>query len=189
MYQKAAAKAAWTAAGLYKSKDAKLRDFLKHVETEEHDCWSKLAKRLRANSPELLEQIVAPLWDSGDKLLRVNIVRHCDPSRKDEHDLLDKLSRRLDPRIDAPELTAIARSSTTRAIEHLAARKDVAEPIRNVARHRLVVLAQEAADKAAGAHAAALSDAGPGPHIKPVPVRPTGETKRGKSARTKKLPQ
>ena len=52
MYQKEAAKAAWTAAGLYRSRDPKLRDFLKHVETEEQDCWPTLAKRLRANSPE-----------------------------------------------------------------------------------------------------------------------------------------
>lgn len=189
MYQKAAAKAAWTAAGLYKSKDAKLRDFLKHVETEEQDCWSKLAKRLRANAPEIFGQIVAPLWDSGDKLLRVNIVRHLDPSRKDEHDLLTKLSRRLDPRSDAPELAAIAQSGITAAIEHLVKRNDVPEPIRNVARHRLVLLAQEAADKAAEAHAAVPPAVGPASHVKPVPVRPTGETKRGKSARMKKPPQ
>jgi hypothetical protein len=176
MYQKAAAKAVWTAAGLYRSRDPKLRDFLRHFETEEQNCWAKLGKHLRAQAPELLEQVVAPLWDSGDKLLRVNIIRHLDPARKDEHALLDKLSRRLDARADAPELAAIARSSTTAAIERLAARNDVAEPIRNVARHRLVVLAQEAADKAAEAHAAA-------PMLNPPP--PGGATKRGTPARPK----
>jgi hypothetical protein len=186
MYQKEAAKAAWMAAGLYRSRDPKLRDFLKHVETDEQDCWSKLAKRLRTNSPELLEQIVTPLWNSGDKLLRVNIVHYLDPSRKDEHDLLDKLSRRLDPHVDAPELAAIARSGTTAAIEHLVARNDVPEPIRNVARHRLVMLAQEAGDRAAEAHAA-VPLAQP-PPATPVPINPqppVGGKKSGKSARTK----
>lgn len=158
------------AAGLYRSRDPKLRDFLKHVETEDQDCWTKLSKRLRASSPELLEQIVEPLWNTGDKLLRVNIVRHLDASRKDEHDLLTRLSRRLDPRIDAPELAAIARSGTTKAIERLVKRNDVPEPIRNVARHRLVVLAQEAADAAAATHAAAPL-AQP-PPATPVPIMP-----------------
>jgi len=185
MYQKEAAKAAWTAAGLYRSRDPKLRDFLKHVESDERDCWATLAKRLRANAPELIEQIVSPLWATGDKLLRVNIVRHLDPTSQDEQELLDKLSRRLDPHADAPELAAIARSSTTAAIEHLLKRNDVPEPIRNAARHRLVVLTQEAADAAAEAQAVApLAPA----LIKPAPVRPRrpeGETKRGKP-RTKK---
>ena len=176
MHQRAAAKAAWTAAGLYRSHDPKLRDFLKRVETEPGDCWPALADRLRAHAPELLAQLVEPLWKSGDKLLRINVIRFLDPARKDEHDLLDKLARKLDARDDAAELAAIARSSTTAALEHLAKRKDVAEPIRGLARQRLVVLAQEAADQAAEPQAAAPAA------LIPSPVPP----KRGTPARKRR---
>lgn len=186
MYQKEAAKAAWTAAGLYRSRDPNLRAFLKHIDTAAPDCWVKLAEKLRAEHPQLLEPIVAPLWNSGDKLLRVNIVRHLDPSRKDEHDLLDRLARKLDAKDDGPELVAIARSGTTKAIDRIAKRSDVPEPIRGLARQRLVVLAQEAADAAAIARAEAPPV--PAPQANPVaaePPQPAGGTKRGKSARTK----
>src|SRR5213594_4063258 len=102
MYQKDAAKAAWTAAGLYRSKDAKLRKFLKYFDDSPMDCWPEVVKKARSDYSEYMEQLVQPLWQTGDKLLRVNLIRYADLSHKNEFELLAKLSHKLKADEDRP---------------------------------------------------------------------------------------
>lgn len=185
MYQKEAAKAAWTAAGHYASRDPDMIAFLEQVDGA-LECWKTLGALIRTKYPQLLEAIVLPLWQTGDKLLRVNIMRHLDPARAEESALALKFARRLDAADDRPELAEVARSRMTAAIMHLSKRKDAPAAIHALAEQRLVVLAQEAQDTAAEALAAQPP---PAPAGAPAPpVRPRG-SKRGRTARAKRSPR
>src|SRR5436309_218169 len=138
MYQKDAAKAAWTAAGLYRSKDAKLRKFLKYFDDSPMDCWPEVVKKARSDYSEYMEQLVQPLWQIGDKLLRVNLIRYADLSHKNEFELLAKLSHKLKADEDRPELSAIVHAGTKPLLKQVLGRKDLPAGIRALAERRSV---------------------------------------------------
>src|SRR2546428_261316 len=74
MHQKDAIKEAWRAAGLYDSKDAKLQEFLRRLDTHPLECWPELIDEIRRNYPEYKRQVVEPILATGDKLLRLNLI-------------------------------------------------------------------------------------------------------------------
>jgi hypothetical protein len=106
MYQKDAVRQAWAAAGLYGG-DAKLRGFFEHVDASPIECWSDLAMLVRTRYPEYLEQLVLPIWNSGDKLLRLNLIRAAALDRPAELELLARLVPQLHGEQDEPELRAV----------------------------------------------------------------------------------
>src|SRR5712692_8565502 len=94
MHQRAAAKAAWQAAGLYE--DARLRAFFDAFEQCQEDCWAALSARVRDQNARHKRRLAAPLWASGDKLLRLNLMK--------------TYLRGCDPATDVPEITAFIES-------------------------------------------------------------------------------
>jgi hypothetical protein len=108
MHQRAAAKAAWQAAGLYQ--DAKLTGFLDAFEGCQADCWPALAAQVRDRYARQKRKIAAALWDSGDKLLRLNLIRTLDPGVPDELNLMKRYLRSCDPAADGHEIRAFTES-------------------------------------------------------------------------------
>jgi hypothetical protein len=108
MHQRAAAEAAWQAAGLYR--DARLRPFFDAFDQCQADCWPALAARVRDGYPRYKRRLAAPLWASGDKLLRLNLIRTLNPDLPDELNLMKTYLRGCDPATDVPEITAFIES-------------------------------------------------------------------------------
>jgi hypothetical protein len=120
MHQKDLAKQAWEQAGLYRSTNPKLRAFLKHVDEMPEACWPELVQEVRQNYPDLKEKLVLPLWSTGDKLLRLNIIQMVSLDQADEVDLLRKLVRRAHVTEDLHELRAVVRKDHPELIDLVA---------------------------------------------------------------------
>jgi hypothetical protein len=120
MHQKDLARQAWREAGLYRSRDEKVRAFLDGFDQSPSDCWADVVEAVRTDYPDLKAKLATPLWNTGDKLLRLNILRHTDPERPDELELLKKLTRKLDPVGDAPEIHTVARLDSPELLRRLA---------------------------------------------------------------------
>jgi len=168
MHQKDLVKQAWEKAGLYRSKDAKLRQFLAHFENVRTDCWPELTAEMRDRYPEYLDVLVQPLWDSGDKLVRVNLLRLARLDDKRERALVDKVIDASDPRTDVVELrTAVMRGDATLA-SHVAAKKGLDPDMRRFVTRR------QAEISVAGAPAHAPKQVGKPPAGKPKAHRARG---------------
>lgn len=107
MHQRDLVKRAWADAGLYETKDAKLRQFLEHVDAAGTDCWPELIAECRARYPEYKAALVAPLWKAGDKLVRLNVIRAVDVGQEDEVAIVHDFVKRSHPEQDEHELRAV----------------------------------------------------------------------------------
>jgi hypothetical protein len=123
MHQKDLARQAWRDAGLYRSRDQKMRAFLEHFDDSPPDCWADVVETVRGDYPDLKAKLATPLWNTGDKVLRLNILRHADPTLPDELALLKKFTTKLDPDGDAPEIHTIARSDNPELLGRLARKR------------------------------------------------------------------
>ncbi|MCH7342704.1 hypothetical protein LZ017_04840 [Pelomonas sp. CA6] len=136
MHQREAARAAWAEAGLLKTTDLKLRRFMREFETQTGDCWPQLAARVRSDYPEYLERLAAPLWKSGDTLLRVNLIRHADLARKDESELIQRWAATLDAERNRYELAAVVDQGGTELLDKVLKRKKLPDSLRLAAQQR-----------------------------------------------------
>jgi len=116
MQQKTLVKQAWLDANLYYSNDPKLAAFLKHVEESAIDCWPELIREVREHYPECKEQIVTPIWDTGDKLLRLHVIRAADPESEEDVAIFQRLVQRPNTRGDDWELQALMRVAQRRGL-------------------------------------------------------------------------
>jgi hypothetical protein len=107
MHQKDLARQAWQDAGLYRSRSEPLQAFLRRFEESAPDCWPDLVEEVRTRYPELKSKLATPLWDTGDKLLRLNLLRLADPDQQDETALLKRFTGKLDPVRDVPEIRTL----------------------------------------------------------------------------------
>ena len=107
MHQKDLVKQLWQAAGLYQSRDAKLQEFLRRID-DPRECWPELVDACRRNYPEYIKQLVDPLVNAGDKLLRLNLIHAADVQKETEVELLRSYVKRSDPQADEIELRAVA---------------------------------------------------------------------------------
>lgn len=123
MHQKDLARQAWRDAGLYRSRDQKLREFLEYFDQAPPDCWDEVVEKLRSDYPELKAKLTTPLWNTREKVLRLNILRRADPQLPDELELLKKLTTKLDPAGDVPEIHIVARSDSPELLRRLARKR------------------------------------------------------------------
>jgi hypothetical protein len=103
----AAMRKIWRKAGLYESKTRAVRDFLDFVGSEPSSGWERGIEEFRKAHYDMFDQIVPPLLQSDDKLLRIMLIRHADPSKRRELNLLLRLAQSLDSIRDEPELLAM----------------------------------------------------------------------------------
>ncbi|XHS77630.1 hypothetical protein ACFJGW_18180 [Burkholderiaceae bacterium UC74_6] len=136
MHQRDAARAAWAAAGLTKTHDAKLHRFMHAFDALPGDCWPEVVALIRKDFPEYIEQLAAPLWKSGDLLLRVNLIRHADLARKDEAALVGRWAAALDADRHLYELTAVVEQGNAELLDKLLKRKKLPDRMRLAAHER-----------------------------------------------------
>ncbi len=159
MHQKGLVKQAWQAAGLYEGKDLKLAPFLKLLDATSADCWPQLLAECRKNFGGYKAKLADPIWNTGDKVLRLNLIRSADLALPDEAAILQKYVSKCDPQRDALELRAFAQTGSpqlTRAVNKLAAlasdRKAVASAVAPTKSPEKMKAAPVAAKHARGAH-------------------------------------
>lgn len=104
-YVCAAIRKIWRKEGLYESPSPTMRSFLASVDSESN--WERGLQEFREKHYGLFDQIVPPLLQSEDKLLRLMVIRHADVSKRRELNLLKRLAQTADPIRDEPELLAI----------------------------------------------------------------------------------
>src|SRR5258705_11402882 len=119
MYQRDLVRKAWADAGLYDTKDAKLQEFLKHVDDKPLDCWPELVELVRTQYPEYLEKLVTPIWNIEDKLLRLNLIRKADLSQPEEKKIAQKFLRQLRPEANTLELQAVIREAPVDVLDQV----------------------------------------------------------------------
>jgi hypothetical protein len=126
MHQRDAAIKAWEDAGLFRTGDRRLRELLERIRTSSVECWPELVELVREEYASYKERIVRPLWESGDTLLRVNLIRAADPKAyQDEAGLLARFAKEIDPQEHEHEVLALARAGGEKLRTQLAKRKDM----------------------------------------------------------------
>jgi hypothetical protein len=104
-YVCAAMRKIWRKKGLYQSQSPTMQSFLAAIDSEPD--WERGLQEFREKHYGLFDQVVPPLLQSEDKLLRLTLIRHADVSRRRELNLLKRLAQTADPMRDEPELLAI----------------------------------------------------------------------------------
>ena len=99
----------WTKKGLYASRNDKVRDFLKYFDDNPELCWDELIKVFREQYYDLFPQLIPPLADTEDKLLRITLIRKADLKKRQELNLVKKSIKKAKPEADEPELLNIAK--------------------------------------------------------------------------------
>ena len=126
MHERNLVKQAWLEADLYGSNDSKLASFLQHFEGAKLHCWRELVQAIREHYPECKEQLITPIWDTGDKLLRLHVIRAADPECDEDVVIFQKLVQRSRPQKDDTELQALMRVAERRGL--LRSRKNSTDP-------------------------------------------------------------
>ena len=104
-YVCAAMRKIWRKEGLYQSQSPTVQSFIAFIDHETD--WERGLQEFRAKHYGLFDQVVPPLLQSEDKLLRLTLIRHADVSKRRELNLLKRLAQAADPLRDEPELRAI----------------------------------------------------------------------------------
>jgi hypothetical protein len=104
-YVCAAMRKIWRKEGLYHSQSPTMQSFLAFIDSESD--WDRGLQEFREKHYGLFDQIVPPLLQSEDKLLRLLLIRHADVSKRRELNLLKRFAQTADPIRDEPELLAI----------------------------------------------------------------------------------
>jgi len=77
-------------------------------------CWSDLVQEVREHYPEYKEQLLVPIWDTGDKLLRLNVIRSLASDRDDEAKIFQRVVQRPNTQGNDWELQALVRVAQRR---------------------------------------------------------------------------
>jgi hypothetical protein len=131
----AAMRKIWRKAGLHESKTRGVRDFLDFVGSEPPPQWEHGLQEFRERHYDVFDQVVPPLLQSDDKLLRIMLIRHADLSKRRELNLLKRFAQSVDPIRDEPELLAmmsLGHKSLDRAIRE---RGDLTPNLRQAVGH------------------------------------------------------
>ncbi len=107
-------KQAWCEAGLYVSDDPQLGAFLRHFEKATLGCWPDLVLEVREHYPQYKERLLVPIWDTGEKILHLNVIRALAPDRDDEVKIFQHVIRRPNTRGKDWELQALMRVAQRR---------------------------------------------------------------------------
>lgn len=128
MYQKDLVRTAWKSAGLYDENDAKLQQFLAMLD-DPTKCWTEMTDAARSSFATYKSRLAQPIMDTGDKLVRLMLIRGAVDTHADEIALLEKYIVSSDPATDAIELKAIALKNVPKLNRALARKKNLPQDI------------------------------------------------------------
>jgi hypothetical protein len=149
MYQKDLIRRAWEEAGLYRSRDAKLQRFLARLD-DPGECWSELVEAATTEYSAYLPTLARPLWETGDSLVRLNLIRAADLEDPPQRAIVEDWIRRAGSG-DAQELHAIARIGDLPLVELVARKRSLPPQLRDYVLERRSLLARGSAPIARGA--------------------------------------
>ena len=132
MYLRDLAKRKWREAGLYRSKKSSVRSFLKYIEDNPLDCWDEAIKVFRKRFYDAFDDLVPPLLDTDDKLMRLIVIRRLNVNKRKELDVLKRLAKELDAQDDVLELKAVALVRNKSVLSVLKSRKDLSMEVRHI---------------------------------------------------------
>lgn len=132
MHQRELARAAWRKAGLYSVRDRDMMAFLNRFEKETDHCWQDLAETVRKTCPQHKAALVMPLWETGDPLLRKNLLDTADLSQEDERKLVERLLGNVDPRRHGPVLLDAVRLEDPRILDIIDRYPDLPLAVRDI---------------------------------------------------------
>jgi hypothetical protein len=90
MHQREVAlKALKKAAG--KERNSRIAEFVRFLGQHYELCWSDYVDVIREQFPADREAMALAIWETGDKVLRTNLVRHLDPGQPAEVKILQRL--------------------------------------------------------------------------------------------------
>jgi hypothetical protein len=116
-------KQAWKDAGLYNSPSPGLKAFLDYFDSAgETDCWPEFAREIRARCPADKERLLLPAFDTGDRMLRLNVIDNLDANLPDERKILQELASRCDPEKDTFALQMIVHKDHPDLLESVEAK-------------------------------------------------------------------
>ncbi len=124
MYQKDFIRTAWKSAGLYDENDAKLQQFLRMLD-DPTKCWTEMTDAARSSFAVYKGRLFQPIMDTGDKLVRLMLIRSAVDTYPDEIALLENYIAASDPATDAIELKAIALKNVPKLNRALAKKKNL----------------------------------------------------------------
>ncbi|GHO83205.1 hypothetical protein [Dictyobacter formicarum] len=107
---------AWLEAGLYNLNDPRLQSFLQHFEHTIHGCWPDLCPLVRERYAEYKEQLLTPIWDTGQKMLRLSVIQSLAPDHNDELEIFQRIIQRPDVNGNPWELEALMRVAHRRGL-------------------------------------------------------------------------
>jgi hypothetical protein len=97
------------------------RTLLRRLDGDDEACWETYATLVRNWDPKLGRELALPLWKTGDKVLRTNLIRTLDWERPNERKLIQELIGECDGQRDEPELLAAVEKGPA-AAQHVARR-------------------------------------------------------------------
>lgn len=106
-------KSVLAAEGLYKSRNAKMEEFLKSIDDTPTECWPEFIARFRDKYYDLFDKVVPPLMFGNDRLVRTILARAIDPSRKKEMELARQFVAKAETEQNEKELLALVAKRNT----------------------------------------------------------------------------
>ena len=135
MHQRETVRRAWEQTGIFKQGGAKAEAFLRAFD-EPAACWPDLASRFRQCCPALKGKAAMAIWNTGDKLLRLNLARNLDPKQKDELEILRKLVRSARVDTDPQELVALIQRDVPELLQGVARKKGLSRGLGDMVKVR-----------------------------------------------------
>lgn len=83
-------------AGLHESADPRVREFVGLLREHSELCWTDLVGRFRTEYYDIYDAVIPALEASSDPLIRNMLIRHADPERPKERQMLTQLARATD---------------------------------------------------------------------------------------------
>lgn len=109
----------WQKSGLYRSRKAKVKDFLKYMDKFPEHCWDECEATFREKYYDIFNDIVAPLLKTDDKLLRLNLIRRLQVKKRRELNLLKTFVQAADSQKDEAELVEVAKLGHKGIVEEI----------------------------------------------------------------------
>ena len=127
MHLRELAKQQWANSGIYRIHNARLQEFLKYFDDTPLECWNEYVPLFRKKYYEFFDQLVVPLFQSRDKLMRTVLIRQANVRRPRELAFLEEFVQRADPLEDQPELKAVLALKSKYLTNKMQARPELAE--------------------------------------------------------------
>lgn len=119
MLQKKTIWKAFKEAGVLDSTNENTQKLVKHIKLDKDHCWRDFSDDFRKNFYDCFDEIVPPLLEIDDPLIRLALVKYLDPSKPKEKEALARIAKSVNPEIDEVSVKYLARSNEASVTKEL----------------------------------------------------------------------